>query len=126
MRVADASTQIGIHSILSFTHEPYGRATSISQLTGGFSWSSNAAPPAVPDTYYNPDVPHTPAHNASERANATILMLARNSDVEGAVRSVRELEDRFNRKFGYPWVFLNEEDFDDNFKRYVESLMTGY
>ncbi|EPS94469.1 hypothetical protein FOMPIDRAFT_93752, partial [Fomitopsis schrenkii] len=46
---------IGIHSILSFTHEPYGRATSISQLTGGFSWSSNAAPPSVPDQYYNPD-----------------------------------------------------------------------
>lgn len=38
------------------------------------------------------------------------------------MRSVRELEDRFNRKFGYPWVFLNEEDFDDNFKRCVESL----
>lgn len=48
-------------------------------------------------------------------------MLARNSDVEGAVRSVRELEDRFNRKFRYPWVFLNEEDFDDDFKRCVVS-----
>jgi len=44
-------------------------------------------------------------------------MLARNSDLEGAVRSVRELEDRFNRQFGYPYVFLNEEPFTDNFKR---------
>lgn len=51
-------------------------------------------------------------------------MLARNSDVEGVLRSVRELEDRFNRKFQYPWVFLNEVDFDDDFKRCVVSIPT--
>jgi alpha 1,2-mannosyltransferase len=44
-------------------------------------------------------------------------MLARNSDLEGAVKSVRELEDRFNRKYNYPWVFLNEEPFSSDFKR---------
>jgi Glycolipid 2-alpha-mannosyltransferase len=51
------------------------------------------------------------------RANATLLMLARNSDVDGAVRSVREVEDRFNRKHRYPWVFLNEQSFSDDFIR---------
>jgi alpha 1,2-mannosyltransferase len=51
------------------------------------------------------------------RANATLLMLARNSDLDGAVQAVRELEDRFNRKHNYPWVFLNEEPFSDHFKR---------
>ncbi len=50
------------------------------------------------------------------RANAAILMLARNSDVDNAVRSVRRLEDRFNKNFQYPWVFLNEEPFSDEFK----------
>lgn len=53
------------------------------------------------------------------RANATLLMLARNSDVDDAVRAVRELEDRFNHKYRYPWVFLNEQAFSDDFKRYV-------
>jgi alpha 1,2-mannosyltransferase len=53
------------------------------------------------------------------RANATLLMLARNSDVDDAVRAVRELEDRFNHKYRYPWVFLNEQPFSDDFKRYV-------
>ena len=43
-------------------------------------------------------------------------MLARNADVDNAVRSVRRLEDRFNKKFGYPWVFLNEEPFSEEFK----------
>lgn len=46
-------------------------------------------------------------------------MLARNSDTDSAVRSVREVEDRFNRKFHYPWVFLNEVEFSDDFKKYA-------
>lgn len=59
------------------------------------------------------------------RANATILMLARNSDIEGAVRSVRELEDKFNHKFKYPWVFLNEQPFSDEFKTRVSNVVSG-
>lgn len=55
--------------------------------------------------------------NVTRRANATLLMLARNSDADGAVRSVRELEDRFNHKYNYPWTFLNEEPFSEDFKR---------
>ena len=54
---------------------------------------------------------------ARHRANATFVMLARNSDVDGAVQAVRELEDRFNRKHNYPWVFLNEQPFSNEFKR---------
>ena len=46
-------------------------------------------------------------------ANATLFMLARNSDVDSAVHSVREMEDRFNHNYGYPWVFLNEEPFSE-------------
>jgi alpha 1,2-mannosyltransferase len=48
-----------------------------------------------------------------------MVMLARNSDVQGAVNSIQHLEDRFNRKRRYPWVFLNDEPFDDEFKRFV-------
>jgi len=44
-------------------------------------------------------------------------MLARNSDIDGAVNSVREMEDRFNRNYNYPWVFLNEQPFSTEFKR---------
>ena len=49
-------------------------------------------------------------------------MLARNSDVNGAVKSVREMEDRFNRNYNYPWVFLNEEPFSTEFKRCARCL----
>lgn len=50
------------------------------------------------------------------RTNATIVMLVRNSELEGALDSVRQLEDRFNRKHGYPYVFLNDVAFTENFK----------
>jgi alpha 1,2-mannosyltransferase len=29
------------------------------------------------------------------------------------------MEDRFNKKFGYPYVFLNEQPFEDNFIKFV-------
>lgn len=51
-----------------------------------------------------------------DRANATFYMLARNSDVDGAVASITQIETRFNHKFKYPYVFLNDIPFDDQFK----------
>ncbi|KAI0681663.1 nucleotide-diphospho-sugar transferase, partial [Cerioporus squamosus] len=100
---------IGLHSILSFTHADYGRATSFKHIASQLSWGSPSSD-AVPD---------------DRRANTTILMLARNSDVDNAVRSARRLEDRFNKKFGYPWVFLNEEPFSDEFKTRVSNVING-
>ena len=51
------------------------------------------------------------------RANATFVMLARNSDIDDAVRSIRAIEDRFNTRHGYPYVFLNEVPFTEDFKK---------
>ena len=50
-------------------------------------------------------------------ANAVMLMLARNSELEGAVSSVKQLEENFNRRYHYPWVFLNDEPFSEEFKQ---------
>ena len=112
-----------MHSILSFTHEDYGRATSLRNLASQLPWSAS-------DSTYSPDdhvvlppadvgTSIVPDRVLSRKANATLLMLARNSDLDNAVKSVRRLEDRFNRRAGYPWVFLNEEPFSDEFKRCV-------
>jgi len=40
------------------------------------------------------------------------------------VNAVREMEDRFNRNFNYPWVFLNDVPFSDEFKRCVVDLLS--
>lgn len=75
-------------------------------------------PNPVPPTYCNAV--------DSQRANATFVMLARNSDIDGAVHAVRSVEDRFNRNYNYPWVFLNELPFSDNFKRYTPPSFSSF
>jgi len=56
------------------------------------------------------------------KANAAIIMLARNGELEGAMSSMRQLEGRFNHKFQYPWIFLNEEPFTTEFKEQISAL----
>ena len=51
------------------------------------------------------------------KSNAVFVMLCRNEEVDGAVKSIREIEDRFNHKYNYPWVFLNEVEFTPEFKQ---------
>ena len=53
----------------------------------------------------------------SRRAKAAIVVLARNSDLPGVLLSMQHMEQRFNGKYRYPYVFLNEEDFDNEFKQ---------
>ncbi|KAF9025593.1 hypothetical protein BDZ89DRAFT_1068238 [Hymenopellis radicata] len=48
--------------------------------------------------------------------SGAFVMLTRNSDLEGAMDAIRSIEDRFNTRHGYPYVFLNDEEFSDEFK----------
>ncbi|KAJ1907174.1 hypothetical protein IWQ60_011914 [Tieghemiomyces parasiticus] len=52
----------------------------------------------------------------TKRAKACFVILVRNSDIHDLRATMRELEDRFNHKFNYPYVFLNNEPFSDEFK----------
>ena len=60
-----------------------------------------------------------------ERMNATFVTLARNSDLWEIVKSIREVEDRFNRNYHYDWVFLNDKPFDSTFKKVTSALISG-
>ena len=53
------------------------------------------------------------------RSNATFVMLCRNKELKGVLWSVRQIQDRFNGEAGYPWTFLNDEPFSDEFKECV-------
>lgn len=59
------------------------------------------------------------------RANAAFVVLARNSEIDGVILSMRSLERRFNQWFNYPWIFLNDEPFTDEFKVRVEEVASG-
>lgn len=56
------------------------------------------------------------------KANATFVMLCRESDLEAAVKSMRAVEDRFNGRHNYPWVFLSEVPFSEEFKTRVRII----
>ena len=58
-----------------------------------------------------------------ERSDSSDLLEARNTDLNGVVTSMKQMEDRFNKKFQYPYVFLNDQPFNDAFKKY--SVMSG-
>ncbi|KAI9659064.1 MAG: hypothetical protein M1821_002024 [Bathelium mastoideum] len=80
-------------------------------------------PPSAPFAH---DPSTAPADAAlSPRENATLLMLARNSDLDGAVRAVRSLEARFNRWFQYPIVFLNDQQWSAEFVAALRAEASG-
>ncbi len=75
----------------------------------------------VPKVYVEESDPS----NEKDKVNAAFVTLARNGDLYELVESIREIEDRFNRKFHYDWVFLNDDVFDDNFKKVTSALVSG-
>lgn len=66
-----------------------------------------------------------PVLNTTARANATLVMLARNSDIDGAVHSVSSVQRQFNERFNYTWVFLNNEPWSEAFMVKVKQAGAG-
>ncbi|KAF9650772.1 glycosyltransferase family 15 protein [Thelephora ganbajun] len=101
---------ISLYSILSLSNESYGQKTSMSNLFNSSNEEKGTEALVDDVKSFNPQL---------GKANAVFLMLCRNEEVDGAVKSIRELEDRFNHEYHYPWVFLNEVEFTDDFKKRV-------
>ncbi|KAI9720987.1 MAG: alpha-1,2-mannosyltransferase (Kre5) [Chrysothrix sp. TS-e1954] len=53
---------------------------------------------------------------STPRANATFVVLARNKELDGVIESIKSVERHFNRWYHYPYVFLNDGDFNSTFK----------
>jgi alpha 1,2-mannosyltransferase len=56
------------------------------------------------------------------KVNAVLLGLVRNSELDQMMHSVKELERSFNSKFQYPYLFLNDVEFSQEFKIKISSL----
>lgn len=52
-------------------------------------------------------------------------MLARNKELEGVIQSLKSIERHFNRWYNYPYVFLNDGVFSEEFKNTVQNYTSG-
>ncbi|TFB06407.1 O-glycoside alpha-1,2-mannosyltransferase-like protein 4 [Trichoderma ghanense] len=62
---------------------------------------------------------------STPRANAAFVVLARNKEIDGVIQSIKSVERHFNRWYHYPYVFLNDAEFDDNFKETVRNYTSA-
>ncbi|KAJ1847782.1 hypothetical protein LPJ70_001359, partial [Coemansia sp. RSA 2708] len=65
------------------------------------------------------------AQPPTERASAAFVILTRNKDLKELRETLAQLEDRFNRRYQYPYVFLNNEPFSDDFKEKIQEVVSG-
>ncbi|KAG2736029.1 hypothetical protein G9P44_000119 [Scheffersomyces stipitis] len=61
----------------------------------------------------------------NDKVKATFVTLARNKELFDLIPAIRAVEDRFNRKFHYDWVFLNDEEFTQEFKDLTTAIISG-
>ncbi|KAG2222578.1 hypothetical protein INT45_008697 [Circinella minor] len=54
--------------------------------------------------------------------NACFVILVRNSELEGIKSSIKQMESTFNNKYNYPYVFLNDDDFTEEFIEETKKL----
>lgn len=66
-----------------------------------------------------------PVETDGPRANAAFVVLARNKELDGVIESMKSIERHFNRWFNYPYVFLNDGDFDDSFQATVKNYTSS-
>ena len=55
------------------------------------------------------------------RANATLVTLVRNQELEGIVHTIKQIEASWNYKFHYPYTFMNDEKFTQEFMDEIRS-----
>lgn len=89
----------------------------------GLSTNSTLVQPSIED---DPNlINHHLQWKNKTRANAAFVILTRNSELEALRRTIQQLEARFNHKFNYPYVFLNDVEFTQEFKELTSSMTSS-
>lgn len=59
------------------------------------------------------------------KVNGAFVVLARNKELDGVIQSIKSIERHFNRWYHYPYVFLNDGDFNQTFKDVVKNYTSA-
>ncbi|ORE04818.1 glycosyl transferase [Rhizopus microsporus var. microsporus] len=54
-------------------------------------------------------------HSSNDKMRACFVVLVRNEELAGITSTIKQVEQRFNSKFNYPYIFLNDADFTPEF-----------
>ena len=60
------------------------------------------------------------------RINACIIVLVRNKDFSNLVKLVQQVEAVFNKKYNYPYVIFNDEEFTSTFKTVTQQFTRSF
>ncbi|KAJ1806891.1 hypothetical protein LPJ56_006319, partial [Coemansia sp. RSA 2599] len=108
------------------TRSSLGSNLPLSNMLGG---GNKAVIPTVAPVGSNLIVDNIPAARISydppaegERVNGAIVVLVRNSELDGLRKSMRMFEDRFNRRYKYPYVLLNDQNFTQEFRDGIAAI----
>jgi len=70
--------------------------------------------------YFEPPTPTPPA--GLKRANGVFVIVAQNGDLYRLKRTMKELEDVFNSRFRYPYVFIGVSSFSSEFVENTKAM----
>ncbi|CAI4050241.1 hypothetical protein SKDZ_14G2920 [Saccharomyces kudriavzevii ZP591] len=59
------------------------------------------------------------------KQNASFVMLTRNEELKDVIKTIHSIEEHFNQWFHYPYVFLNDQPFEEHFKAKVLDAAMG-
>lgn len=58
-----------------------------------------------------------------DEPKACFVVLVKNSEIDDMSRSLVSYQEKFNHQYKYPWVFLNDEDFTQEFKERISNIL---
>lgn len=62
------------------------------------------------------------AVNNTLPVKAALVAVVRNADLYTIRSTIRTIEDHWNHKYNYPWVFLSDQPLSEEFKHYTQML----
>lgn len=111
-------TLVFFHWILTFTNPKSG----YSKQWYSSEFSDDFDKEIVPPHQEQKIIDHGSERIQHGKAKAAFVVLIRNGDLHNFRASMRQLEDRFNHKYNYPYVFLNDEPFTEEFKKLTSAM----
>lgn len=68
---------------------------------------------------------NTHSVNDNSPVKACFVVLVRNRELGGIISTIQQVEKTFNKKFQYPYVFLNDDEFTEEFIARTSDLTTA-